>query len=390
MTNYYRTHAKIDLDAISENVNTVKNHVTSDVKVMAVIKADGYGHGAIPIGKQLELLNIDYIGVAIYQEGIQLRRAGIVTPILVLGNTPKQAFSELFDYKLTQTVYSVSMANELEAYASSVDKKINIHIKVDTGMGRIGIRVIHEPIESAIQAIESIYNCEHLQVEGLYTHLSKADEVDKSYSNEQIEVFETLVKRLDELKLKPEIVHASNSAGIIDLKQARFNMVRLGISLYGLYPSHEVDHNVRLKPVLSWVTRIVNLKEVGLDELISYGGTFITTRKTRVATLPIGYADGYSRSLSNRGQVVIHGQLAPIIGRVCMDQIMVDVTDVENVNVNDEVILIGGNNKASVSVDDIANIMQTINYEVVCLISKRVPRVYMKENEVVETIDYFN
>lgn len=390
MTNYYRTYANIDLDAITHNVVAVKNHVTSDVKVMAVIKADGYGHGAIPIGKQLELLNIDYIGVAIYQEGVQLRKAGITRPILVLGNTPKQAFAELFNYELTQTVYSITMANELEAYANSVGKNIKIHVKVDSGMGRIGLRLIHEPLINVIKDYEYINACEHLQIEGLYTHLSKADESDKTYSNEQIEVFQQLVDHLDKLKLRPEIVHASNSAGIIDLKNARFNMVRLGISLYGLYPSEEVDHNVVLKPVLSWVTRIVNLKEVGINERISYGGTFITNRVTRVATLPIGYADGYSRSLSNKGQVVINGQIAPIIGRVCMDQIMVDVTDIENVNENDEVILIGGNNKAKVSVDDIADIMETINYEVVCLISKRVPRVYMKENEVVETIDYFN
>lgn len=386
---YRRVYAEIDLDMIKHNVNAMRAHINDGVKYMTVIKADGYGHGAIPIGKEVEALNVDYIGIAIFQEGVLLRNEGIKTPILVLGNTPREAFNMLFEYNLTQTVYSVKMARELNEAAKSYGKTANIHVKLDTGMGRIGIRAIHEPLDNVIEQVKEIREMSHLYIEGMYTHLSKADETDKTYTMLQINTFKNVINGLEKLDIKPSIIHASNSAGLIDVKEAGFNMVRAGIALYGLYPSEEVDHSVDLRPVLSWVSRVVNIKEVEAGELISYGGTYETTDKTTIATIPIGYADGYSRLLSNKGNVVINGQLAPIIGRVCMDQFMVDVTHINDVTEDDKVYLIGGTGDASVSTDDIANIMKTINYEVVCLISKRVPRVYMKENEVIDTIDYF-
>lgn len=388
-TKYHRVYAKVNLDAIKHNIREIREHVKETTKVMAVIKADGYGHGAIPIGRELERLNIDYIAVAIYQEGILLRDEGIKTPILVLGNTPKEAFESLINYNLAQTVYSINMGIELNEVAKALGKVATIHLKIDTGMGRIGIRAIHKPISEVIQSIKEIYELENLHMEGIFTHFSKADEVDKSYTQVQLSIFNEVIKELDKIAIKPSLIHASNSAGLLDIKEAHFNMVRAGIAIYGLYPSEDVDKSMGLEPALSIISRVIFIKEVESGELISYGGTYETRGKTIIATIPIGYADGYSRALSNKGQVVIRGQFAPVIGRVCMDQLMIDVTHIESVCENDEVYLIGGTQEAFVSVEDIAEIMRTINYEVICLIGKRVPRVYTKENEVVDSIDYF-
>lgn len=401
-TKYYRAYAKVDLDAIRANVKAMRDHVNDPakiknnpylregqaVKMMAVIKADGYGHGAIPISKELEQLGVDYIAVAIYQEGVQLRKQGAKAPILVLGNTPHEAFEQLIEYGLAQTVYSVSMGLALAEAAREAKTTIPVHIKVDTGMGRLGLRATEDKLESTMESIKVMTKLEGLHLEGVFTHFSKADEIDKTYTDLQVKRFNTLLDGLSEEGICPEHIHASNSAGLIDVCAANYNMVRAGIALYGLYPSSEVDHSIRLQPALSMVSRVVFLKEVEAGELISYGGIYQTKKKTKIATIPFGYADGYSRALSNKGRVVIRGQYAQVIGRVCMDMIMVDVTDIDGVCENDEVYLIGGNDQ-KVTVDEIADIMQTINYEVVCLIGKRVPRVYVKENKVVETIDYF-
>jgi len=394
-TSYYRVYAKINLDAIKNNVMAIRHHIESKnesgqkIKVMAVIKADGYGHGAIPIGRELEKLGIDYIAVAIYQEGVRLRKEGIKLPILVLGNTPMEAYSQLIDYNLSQTVYSLHMGKELEAVGRRLGKRIKIHLKIDTGMGRIGIRAVNKSAEEVVQCVNELYNLEYLELEGIFTHFSKADETEKDYTNMQIQLFNNIVKALDKAGILPEIVHAANSAALIDYPLAYYNTVRAGIALYGLYPSSEVDHSILLKPSLSIVSRVVFVKEVEKGELLSYGGIYCTDKPSIIATIPVGYADGYSRALSNKGHVVIHGQYAPVVGRVCMDQLLVDVTHIKNVKENDEVYLIGGTDEAYVSVDDIARHMQTINYEVICLIGKRVPRVYVKENKVIETIDYF-
>jgi alanine racemase len=401
---YHRVYAKVDLDAIKSNFGAIKTHLISSgthhnnglnfainepVKIMAVIKADGYGHGAIPIGRELELLGIDYIAVAIFQEGIQLRKEGIKTPILVLGNTPKDAYPMLLEFDLIQTIYSVHMGLALDETAARLNVQAKIHVKIDTGMGRIGIRAINQPIESVIEQFSQLFRSKNLEVKGIFTHFAKADEADKSYTQMQINLFNQLLNRLHQEDMLPELIHASNSAGLIDVHQANYSMVRAGIALYGLYPSDEVDHTIQLTPALSIKSHVVFVKTVGKGESISYGGIFTTEKETIIATIPIGYADGYSRALSNKGRVVIRGQYAPVIGRVCMDQILVDVTHIEGVCENDDVYLIGGTQEAFVSVEDIAKLMQTINYEVICLIGKRVPRVYVKDNEIVETIDYF-
>lgn len=255
-------------------------------------------------------------------------------------------------------------------------------------MGRLGLVAKNRPIDTTLEEILNLAHEDGLDLEGIFTHFAKADEEDKTYTLMQVKIFNEILDRLDEAEKLPPYIHASNSAGLIDVKEARYNMVRAGIALYGLYPSTEVDHDLKLEPALSIISRIVFLKDVEAGESISYGGIYVTDKKTKIATIPFGYADGYSRALSNRGRVVIKGQYAPVIGRVCMDMIMVDVTDIEGVEENDDVYLIGGDD-VRVSVEEIADLMHTINYEVVCLIGKRVPRVYVKENEVVSSIDYF-
>ena len=390
---YHRVYAKVNLDAIKNNLKAIRDYVNQDIndeiKVMAVVKADGYGHGAIPISRELEKLNVDYIAVAIYQEGIQLRQEGVKVPILVLGNTHEEAFHSLVQYDLTQTVYSKTIAKKINAYGQQAKNKVRIHIKVDTGMGRLGFRLFGQSMDKAVQEITAITHYPYLDCEGIFTHFSKADEVDRSYTDMQVELFESLLKKLKTSNVDFSLIHASNSAGLIDHQRARFNMVRAGIALYGLYPSDTVSHSIELEPALSISSRIIFLKEVEKDEYISYGGIFKTSRRSIIATVPIGYADGYSRALSNKGRVLIRGQFAPIVGRVCMDQMLVDVTDIDGVSEEDEVVLIGESQGAHIWVEELAKHMNTINYEVICLIGKRVPRIYIKENKVVETIDYF-
>lgn len=384
---YYRVYASVDLDAIEENYREIKKHIGDKVAFMPVIKADGYGHGALPIARELQRLDTEYIAVAVYQEGIALRHAGITKPILVLGNTPYEALEHLVENDLTQTVYSLRMGKELSEVATRMGKVVPIHIKVDTGMNRIGIVAD----EKAYETVVKIKALKNLFIEGVFTHFAKADETDKSYTNRQIKLFNEFLYKLEEHQIMPKYIHASNSAGMLEFKDAHYNLVRTGIALYGLYPSEEVSvERVRLRPALSIKSRVIFVKEVQEDELVSYGGTYRTTRKTKIATIPVGYADGYSRALSSKGRVIIHGKYAPVIGRVCMDQFMIDVTDIEDVKENDEVVLIGKSNGLEITVEEIARHMNTINYEVICLIGKRVPRVYVKKGEVIDQIDYFD
>jgi alanine racemase len=277
----------------------------------------------------------------------------------------------------------------LKCFGGQSGKKVRVHVKVDTGMGRLGFRLIGGSMEQSVEEILQLTQYRHLECEGLFTHFSKADEVDISYTNMQVDLFEKLLGRLEAQGITFPLIHASNSAGLIDHQRARFNMVRAGIALYGLYPSDTVSHAINLQPALSISSHIIFLKNVEKDEYISYGGIFKTSRPSKIATVPIGYADGYSRALSNKGRVLIRGQYAPVVGRVCMDQMLVDVTDIEGVTEDDEVVLIGASDGQHIFVEELARHMNTINYEVICSIGKRVPRIYMKENEVVETIDYF-
>ncbi len=386
MKQYHRVFAEINIDHISDNLKAIKDYVGHDKEVMVVIKADGYGHGAIPIARQLYEAGIDSIGVATIQEAIALRKYAIDIPIMILGYSPEEEYENLIKYDIIQTVYKASMAEGISDAAKAAGKCAKIHIKVDTGMSRIGFF----PDDKALDEIALINALPHIEIEGIFTHFAQADVVDQSYTLTQIQLFDHFVQELEIRGIHIPKKHASNSAGLIEYPEARYNLVRAGIALYGLYPSPEVNHNqLTLKPSLSLKSNIIFLKEVPSGVPISYGGTFVTGQKCKIATIPVGYGDGYPRSLSSKGRVLIRGEYAPIVGRVCMDQFMVDVTHIEGVRDGDEAVLIGGQGDHCVTVEEIAEIDGTINYEIVCQLGKRIPRVYYKEGKIVYTVDYF-
>ncbi|WP_297421224.1 alanine racemase [Clostridium sp.] len=375
MEKYLRTYAKIDLKAILNNINEIKNRIEKDVKIMAVIKADGYGHGADALGDFLKN-EVDYYGVATIDEAIELRKFGIELPIMILGYTSPSQYIEIIENNITQTIYTLEMAKEISKAASICGRQAKIHVALDTGMTRIGFNAN----ENGVLAIADICKLPNLIVEGLFTHFSTADEIDKSYSKLQMDRYDSFVELLEQRKISIPIKHMCNSAGIMEFDHHRFDMVRAGIILYGLYPSEEVNKNsVKLIPALEWKAHVINVNTVDAGHGVSYGKTYITKNKTKIATIGVGYADGYPRALSSKGRVLIHGEYAPIIGRICMDQMMVDVTHINNVEIEDEVTLVGKDGKNIISVEELANMAGSFNYEFVCGIGKRVPRIYSNE-----------
>lgn len=387
MKNYDRVHAIIDLDAIIHNMEQLRNNITDTTKIMAVIKADGYGHGAVPIAQILRKL--DYLwgfAVATAEEAFMLRDAGIREPILILGYTFPEHYEEIASRQITQTIFDFDTAKTFSCIGKKLGKAVRVHIAIDTGMSRIGFT----PNQESLHIIKEITSLSNLECEGIFTHFAKADELDKTSSHTQLNIFTTFIKDLEKLGIYFPFKHSSNSAGIIDLQEANMDLVRGGISIYGLYPSSEVNQEfVKLKPALSLKSHIVYVKEVEAGTGVSYGSTFITSRPTKIATVPIGYADGYPRSLSNKGYVLIHGEKAPILGRVCMDQFMVDVSHIKHVHRNDLVTLIGEDMGKTVTVEELSKISDRFNYEFVCDLTKRVPRIYVRNGEIVAEIDYF-
>lgn len=372
MEKYLRTYAEIDLDAILHNINEVKKRIDKNVKVMAIIKANGYGHGAAVIGDYLKN-EVDYYGVATIEEALELRKYGLKLPILILGYTSPSQYIELVENDITQTIYNVEMAKEISKAGAICGKEAKVHIALDTGMTRIGFNAD----ENGAVAVKEISTFSYLTVEGLFTHFSTADEVDKSYSKLQMNKYDNFVKLLEEKNMYIPIKHMCNSAGIMEFDNHRFDMVRSGIITYGLYPSEEVNKDsVKLKPALQWKTHVINVNTVDADHGVSYGKTYITKDKTKIATISVGYADGYPRVLSSKGRVLIHGKYAQIIGRICMDQMMVDVTHIGNVEIEDEVILVGKDGENAICVEELANMAGSFNYEFVCGIGTRVRRVY--------------
>lgn len=372
-TKYYRIQAKVDLNAVCHNIDLIKSSLDKDAKLMVIIKADAYGHGAVAIAEAIND-KVDAYGVAIIEEAIELRKAGIKKPILILGYTPIQAFSLLVANDITQTVFQYQAAKVLSLEARKQNKKAKIHIKIDTGMNRIGLPDNTE----SINEIKKIANLSNLEIEGIFTHYAKADESDKTSTYKQFKRFMDFIKELEKEGINIPIKHASNSAGIIDFDESDLNMVRCGIATYGIFPSEDLNNkDINLHSAMTLESHIVFLKEVGSGEGVSYGSTFITERKTRIATIPVGYADGYSINLSNKGHVIIHGQYAPIIGRICMDQFMVDVTDIENVRQGDKVTLLGSDGQVSISVEELSSWSCSFPYELLCTIGKRIPRVYL-------------
>ena len=367
-----QTWAEIDLSAIAHNVRRVRGKIGPRTKLMAVLKADAYGHGAVAVAPIALKNGADWLGVAIVDEGARLRRAGIEAPILVFGLTSPGEIPTLLSYDLIPTICSLDYAKSLSAEARLRNRVVMVHIKIDTGMGRIGLSP-----DDAPDFVRRVTELENIQVEGLYTHLSCAEEEDGNFTPGQLEVFCALGERLANSDVHIPLKHAANSAGLLNYPDSHLDIVRSGLAIYGLYPSPEMAKTIDLKPAMCLKTRVSYLKKVGTGKPISYGRTFMTDRDTIVATLPVGYADGYSRSLSNCGEVLVRGQRAPIIGQVCMDMCMVDVSSVEAVRADDEVVLIGKQGGEEISADDLAAKLGTINYEVVCSIGKRVPRKYL-------------
>ncbi|MSS62453.1 alanine racemase [Velocimicrobium porci] len=386
MKEYYRVVAEVNLDAICDNIRNTKKIIKDGTKLMAIVKADGYGHGAVPVAKALNSL-VDAYGVAIVEEGIELRNAGIKKPILVLGCVPAMQYHCLAEYDIMPAVTTYDMAKAMSEEAKKQGKTLRIHIKLDTGMGRIGFL----PNEESVEEIKKISELSNIEIDGCFSHFAKADEKDKEFANEQFSRYMKMINRLKEAGIFVPTRHISNSAGIMDLPIANLDMVRSGISTYGMYPSEEVNkERLPLKAAMTIYSYITFVKELEEGCSIGYGGTFITKRKTKVATVPVGYGDGYKRALSNQGHVLIQGKRAPIIGRVCMDQFMIDVTDFDEVKAGDKVILVGTDGNETISMEEIGKMTCSFNYEVACDIGKRIPRVYIYQGKVAGTCDYYN
>ena len=373
MINYERVIAEINLDNIAYNMQNIRKAVDKNTKIMAIVKADGYGHGAVEIAKTALYNGASFLGVAIIDEAIELRKNNIFEPILILGNTIEHKLLQVIKYNITQTVFFYDMAKKLPDEAMKKKKSEDIHIKIDTGMSRLGFL----PTDDAIKEILAIKDLPYINITGIFTHFATSDFKDKTFTKEQFEKYMYVVNKLEENGLTNLIKHVSNSGAILDLKEYRLNMVRAGIILYGMYPSNEVLKNIDLKPAMSIKTHISYVKEIDENTSVSYCRTYFTNKKTKIATIPVGYADGYARVLSNKARVFVNGYYAQVIGNICMDQFMIDVTHIENIKEGDIVTILGD----GITAEELASLQNTINYEIVCTIGKRIPRVYIKNNK---------
>jgi len=381
------TWAEIDLAAYRHNIAELRRATRLDSKFMAVVKANGYGHGAIAVSQGALEAGADWLGVARLHEAVELREAGIEAPILIFGLTPAEEIDTLLDLDLTQAVFTRETAEALAAEASLRGKQVRVHIKVDTGMGRLGLLTDEPRAEEATASaakhrfdqVRTIAILPGLEVEGLFTHFATADHAEKSYAERQLQRFDDLVERLKQEGIEFPMNHAANSAALLDMPDSHLDMVRPGIATYGLYPSAEVDQSrVELKPVMEWKARIIQLKEVPAGFGVSYGITYETPRPTRLATVAVGYADGLNRGLSCRGEMLVKGQRVPIVGRICMDLTLLDVGEVPGATEGDEVVILGRQGDEALAADEMATTLDTINYEIVSTIASRVPRIYLR------------
>ncbi len=364
------TVAEIDLSALAFNYRQLRKRIPKGVKILAVVKADAYGHGAIPISLKLEKLGVEYLGVAISDEGVQLRKGGVKAPILILGGVYKRDSDQVLQYNLTPVVFDQESLTLLSKAAERQKKKVKVHIKVDTGMGRLGV-----PLNLWSAFLKELKRFPKIEIEGFLSHFSMADG-GEAFTTYQWRQFQGATAMANEMGIFQQYLHMASSATLTTFTSCSGNLVRPGIMLYGSYPSPIFKELIRLKPIMTLKTRIHFLKSVSSNTRISYGGTFMTERESLIATLPIGYADGYSRYLSNHGEVLIRGKRAPVIGTVCMDFIMVDVTHIPRVSKGDEVILMGRQGREQITADEIAEKIDSVPYEVLCLVGKRVPRIY--------------
>lgn len=376
--------AEINLDNLEFNMKGIKK-LAKSTEIFGVVKADAYGHGAIDVAPVLLENGVTRLAVAVISEAVELRRAGIDCPIMILGYTPLSLADDILKYDIEQTVFSYDYASELSKIAEKRHIKVKIHIALDTGMGRIGFL----SDEKSVEDVYKINKLPNIEIEGLFSHFSTADEDNKEYTYKQFDNFNCFYEKLKSRGVSVGVRHIANSAAIMDLPDTHLDGVRPGIILYGYYPSEEVNKkNLELKPVMTLKTNIVHIKTLKKGEYISYGRKFRCEKDSVIATLPVGYADGYTRLMFGKAKVIINDKFAPVVGRICMDQCMVDITDISTAKVGDEVILMGESHNCKFNADDIAGHIHTINYEVVCMIGKRVPRVYIKNEKVIKIRNY--
>lgn len=369
------TQAVIQLGNYAHNLREIRAHAHADALLMPVVKSNAYGHGLVPMAHKALECGASMLAVAIAEEAATLREAGVVSPILVLGGILPQTVPLVIEYGLQQTVFDLERLEAIAVNARAARKQAAVHIKVDTGMNRIGVK----RMDVFDKMLNMLQTHTHVRLEGLYTHFATSDESDKSFANEQFALFMRFVQRARERGFKP-LLHAANSGAVCDLPETHLDIIRPGIISYGYYPSPHVKKDIVLRPVMRLITSVVDVKDIAAGESVSYGATFTAQRETRVATLPIGYGDGYHRAMSGKAQVLIHGKHAPVIGTICMDQLMIDVTDIHDVGLGDEAVLIGAQGAEVITADDLASWSRTINYEVLLSITERVPRVYSDES----------
>lgn len=387
MNNYFkRTWAEVNLDNIEHNYNIIKKQLSEKTKICCVIKADAYGHGSLELAQLYERLGADFFAVSNLEEALELRIGGISLPILILGYTPASYAKELAENNISQAVFSVEYAKQLSESAKSLGVCVKVHLKIDTGMSRIGIMCQNIERDNAPSQALEIFALDGLNVTGIFTHFAVSDEKDegREYTEHQLECFKYVISALKDSGIDTDniICHCANSAAIMDYARTQIDMVRAGIILYGLAPSGKLKGQLDLRPAMEIKSVVAHIKEIEKGTTVSYGRTFTADKKMRIATVPIGYADGYIRSLAGDAYMIVGGKKAKVVGRICMDQCMLDVTDIDNIKVGDVVTVVGKVGDAEISTDDVAAWTGTINYEVVCLVGKRVPRVYIKHNEV--------
>lgn len=383
-----RAWAEINLDAIAHNYNEIRKITSPDAKIMAIIKADGYGHGFKAIASVLLENGVDAFGVATTDEAIQIRKAGFTPPVLILGVVLGDEYKRAIENEISLCVANTETAVEISEIARKTGKNAKIHIKLDTGMGRIGF-VCGDSDDDITKEILKIAALPYITVEGIFSHFSKADEEDASYTKLQYERFSRICTSLKNSGLDIPYCHICNSAGIIQFPEYHLDMVRSGIITYGLYPSEVVNkEKLDLIPAMTVKTKVTNIKEIRHESLISYGGNYKAVPGQKIATIAIGYADGFSRILSGRAKVLVNGQFADVVGNICMDQCMIDVTDIESIKTGDEVIIFGSDGNNTITVESVALLLGTINYEVVCSVGKRIPRAYIQDNKTVSVLNY--
>ena len=381
-----RAWVEVNLDAITHNLNEIKKITNKNTEICGVVKADAYGHGFLEVSKTLIKNGVTYLAVSMLDEALQLRKQGIETPILILSYTDPIRCDEIVLNNITQTVFSYDLAKSLSQSAQKLKKNVKIHIKIDTGMGRVGFLTGY----SSIKTILAISELPNIIIEGIFTHFASADEDDKSYTYLQFEKFMSICNELKRIGLLIPIKHVCNSAGLMEFPNMQLDMVRPGIILYGMYPSSCVQKSrLNLIPAMTLKANITLIKDVEPNTFISYGRIFKTTRKSKIATIPIGYADGYLRNLTNKARILVNGQFAPIVGKICMDQCMADVTDIKgDISCGQQVVLIGGQGDARISIEEVSNNLNSINYETSCLIGKRVPRFYIASGKIYSVLNY--